>query len=124
MIRFAVPLEPCLDDGRITLLLNLGDQPDPAFLVDCIQTFEDEFALRQPRLDQAASTGDREALRQQVHFLAGSGANLGLALLARLCRHYEQALLEHESVDPAEVASSVQAAVALSLDTLKKRLKT
>ena len=122
-MRFPVPEDPYLDNGRIELLLHLGGKPDPAFLLDCVQTFEEEFSQRQIRLSQAAASGDTDAVRQQIHFLIGSGANLGLALLARLCRHYEEALLNNKPLPLTQVAESVDTTVALSLNKLKARLK-
>lgn len=93
---------------------------DSGFVGRIIGIFQTEAANRLAQLETARARDDRELLTRAVHSLKSSGASLGAARLAALCRELEEAarngerpasLAERAAALPQEVAA-VQAALA------------
>lgn len=74
------------------LLDELRDILEEEFSV-LVATYIKDSALRVQDMRGAYDRGDTDELRKSTHSLKGASANLGLELLADLCRELEEAVM-------------------------------
>lgn len=84
------PGMPLLDEEQVLMLKSAGEE----LLDELAETFENECAPRLDLIEQNCLTSDLDELRQNIHFIAGSAANIGLFRLAELCRNVEMQIKE------------------------------
>lgn len=88
---FDVPADtPVLDANQVAMLREAGEE----LIADLLETFEAECAPRLDRIAECCAARDLAGLRENIHFVAGSGANLGLMRFAELCRCIELQIKE------------------------------
>lgn len=102
-----------LDEGLLDELRGILEDEFPALVTTYIQ----DSAIRVQDMKAAFAKGDADALRKSTHSLKGASANLGLELLADLCRSLEEDVLagKMEGVDARlqQVEAEQQRAVGL-----------
>lgn len=79
-----------LDDEQVAMLQSAGE----GFLEDLVDEYSGEVDQRIERISESCRKGDLEALRIDIHYIAGSSANIGLLRLAELCRNIEMQIKE------------------------------
>ena len=70
-----------------------------ALLLDIFALFREESGSRVAALESYEGGASDGELREIIHFISGSAANLGLLRLAALCRGVEQAIHEARPFD-------------------------
>lgn len=82
---------PVLDEDQIKLL-ETSVAGDRAFLKDLLDTFVYESQLRLKSLEEHLRTADKKTALQDIHFMAGSAASIGLNRFSFFCRKVEEQL--------------------------------
>ena len=77
---------PILDTAQIEMLREMGDD----LVTEILESFTEEVEPRLNTLEQRCAQRDEKQLKDDIHFVAGSAANLGLLRLAELCRNIEE----------------------------------
>jgi HPt (histidine-containing phosphotransfer) domain-containing protein len=83
-----------LDLGVIDGLLDLGG---PELLAELIELFLDDAPRRLEALEVALASADQGGVRDAAHGLKSSAANLGAAILSRVCCDLESAALRGDA---------------------------
>lgn len=78
-----------LDESLLDELRGILEDEFPAL----VTTYMQDSAVRVQDMKAAFAQGDADALRKSTHSLKGASANLGLELLADLCRSLEEDIL-------------------------------
>lgn len=92
-------LVPVLDEVQIKFLENSVDG-DLGFLRDLLETFARESEFRLESLAANLYAEDRKTALQDVHFIAGSAASIGLKRFSLFCRTLEMRLRAGEVLLP------------------------
>ncbi len=86
---------------------------------DLLKRFADDCRNAPEELARLMESGDREALRHQVHSIKGVAGNLGAADIESAARHMEQAIVKGENNLPV-LLGKLAAALAPSLEALDR----
>ena len=108
------PDTPILDAEQVAMLREAGE----GLLEDLIATFDEECEPRLDDVTQACGAQDAVALRESIHFIAGSAANIGLLRLAELCRNIEFQIKENRFGAYTETSDTVRTEYAHGLAEL------
>jgi HPt (histidine-containing phosphotransfer) domain-containing protein len=95
---------PVMDREQIDMLLlsdegDAGSDSDTSLACELYQLFEAEGSTKLGQLSAVCARGETTALRDIVHFIAGSAGNLGLARLCAFYRAIECAIEEKSLTD-------------------------
>lgn len=94
---------PIMDREQIDMLLMSDEDDegavDTSLARELYELFETESTDKLGKLYDICARGDTQALRNVVHFIAGSAGNLGLARLCAFYRAIEQAIDEKSLTD-------------------------
>ncbi len=105
---------PLLDHEQVGFLHDA----DPDLLDDLIETFTGVCGPKVDSLPSVAGRREPALLREEIHFIGGSAANIGLFRLAELCRCIEQQIRENRFTAFEQVAAFVQTEYAHGLAEL------
>lgn len=78
-----------LDEGLLDELRDILEEEFPVL----VATYIKDSALRVQDMQAAYARRDADELRKSTHSLKGASANLGLELLADLCRELEEVVM-------------------------------
>ncbi|MFP4069569.1 MAG: Hpt domain-containing protein [Verrucomicrobiota bacterium] len=102
---------PVMDREQIDMLLMVDEGEDPTSLVrELFELFESEGNEKLEGLSAACSANDVRAVRNIIHFVAGSAGNLGLARLNCLYRAVEHAIDEGRLTDVRRCEAPIRSA--------------
>ena len=87
---------PIIDSEQAQMLLSVPGETSDSLLKELITLFVNENEPRLGDVARCCSEKDEEQLRQEVHFLGGSAANLGIQRMATLCKQSEVAIMRQE----------------------------
>ncbi|MDD5671800.1 MAG: response regulator, partial [Candidatus Omnitrophica bacterium] len=81
--------KPAIDPQRIGALIEFTGDDDPFFIPNLFQTYFSNAEQRMAGILEALGAGDANRMRQEVHSLKGSSANVGAVILSELCKQLE-----------------------------------
>ena len=81
---------PVLDESVLETLRALGGDDDPGLLVEVIDLYLEDAALRLRDLRAALEGADVRALERAAHTLKSASANVGAVAFSRLCFELEK----------------------------------
>ena len=111
---------PIMDREQIDMLLmNDEDDMDTELAGELFELFESESMAKLDALPKVCEQGDALALRNIVHFIAGSAGNLGLARLAAFYRGIERALDEESLTDLSACEQPIRLEFECARDALR-----
>lgn len=114
---------PLVDSEQIDMLF--GDPEtglDTTLMRELFELFQTELTSKLDTLTDLCAKGDVDALRQVVHFIAGSAGNLGLARLCAFCRGIEGAIDDRSLVSIADCEKPIREAFAESCEAFRQEL--
>lgn len=91
---------PVIDREQLdNLLMAESEEEAKSLACELYSLYEEEAAKKLSNLDQICRERDAETLKDIMHFVAGSGGNLGLMRMSAFFRAIETAIDEGRQVD-------------------------
>ena len=100
---------PTIDREQLEMLLMADEGEDSTALVrEIYELFRQESDEKLRQLDTICAVGDLIALRNVVHFVAGSAGNLGMVRLGAFLRATEEAIDAQRVNESAALAEPIR----------------
>lgn len=81
-----------LNMDHLNMLVMIAEGVPSDFFKDLVDTFDREWVDSYLKLQAACEVKDSQLTRKVIHYLSGSGANLGLKRFHSICASIENAL--------------------------------
>lgn len=118
------PNVPYLDQEQLELLTMAAGDAGFEFFDDLISTFQKECSPRIEALQKECNEKNLSEIRRNVHFIAGSSANIGLGRLSKLCRNIEKQCDNNAFVGFESCTVVVQNEIRIAIEKIREHLKS